>query len=835
LRSALTKLARRRRGRLRPARFAPPVRPVVAEATAPAAQARWRDTVVTTALALAALLPPIVLLTRPQTLSLIGRVVAAVPLIGVLVLAPASVGWVAALRGLARIRDALRSAADSEPEYAVARVFIQAGLLAYAVGLATAGDEAAAAPCLVVGALGLISGWLMLLHVVLSPAPSAIRRHAAIIIDVGLFSAFLHFGADAAAALYPLYLVTIFYAGLRLGFGALIVAASAAIAGFVAVVATTPFWQQQPALVGGLGVALAALPAGMTLLVRALERSRADAAAANAARDRFVTIIGRGLRAPVEAMRLALPEAAADGEVPAWPAEPSFALPARALLSQISEVVDLAAIEAGDFAPSAEPFDLHALVNDTLDPLRAATAPRGIALTLRIDPAVPYRLHGWPRQIAQVLNSLVIAAISSQDAAPIRIEIGALVRPDAIVQLRLTVRGQHGAAGEADPLATDPLATDPLATAPLATDPLATDPLKSTASWAAQPRGDRLGLFVVRRLVELMGGRIDPAPAPDQGTRWSVMLPLALDESAPAAPLDLAQRPVLLVTEDSQFAGELAEPLNDWNADTRWIGGLDDALVYVDRFETPLCPILIVDGRSRVIAALSFVHRATLARDEPPLILFVADATQVASLGELGDGELTGLLAPPLTEPLLESALHALPLRQPPPPATLPTTVPSAAALPAAEAAAAVPETSEEDADDRVTPIAAHPRFAAGAASVVDVRIIGALRGLGGNGDFLPEVIDSFRIDARQIMERIAAAVAAADLAAFARGVHALRRCAATLGGARLCELLMSFRDIDVGELQQQGTSILQRLEAELARFEAALLDLPPRRGEMRV
>ncbi|MGH7095755.1 MAG: Hpt domain-containing protein, partial [Stellaceae bacterium] len=360
--------------------------------------------------------------------------------------------------------------------------------------------------------------------------------------------------------------------------------------------------------------------------------------------------------------------------------------------------------------------------------------------------------------------------------------------------------------------------------------------LENGASWAASPRGDVLGLVVVRRLVELMGGRID-LTLPDQGTRWSVMLPLALDESAPAAPLDLAQRPVLLVTEDSQFAGELAEPLNDWNADTRWVGGLDDALVYVERFETLLCPILIVDGRSRAIAALSFVHRATLARDEPPLILFVADAAQVASLGGLGDGELTGLLAAPPTEPLLENALHALPLRQPPPAtvpvAALPVAALPVAALPAAEAVP-VPEASKEDAGDRVTPIAVHPRFVAEAASVIDVRIIGALRGLGGNGDFLAEVIDSFRTDARQIMERIAAAVAATDLDAFARGVHALRRCAATLGGARLCEMLMSFGDTDAAELHLQGPPILQRLEAELARFEAALLDLPPRASEMR-
>src|SRR5262249_22395596 len=138
-------------------------------------------------------------------------------------------------------------------------------------------------------------------------------------------------------------------------------------------------------------------------------------------------------------------------------------------------------------------------------------------------------------------------------------------------------------------------------------------------------------------------------------------------DDSPAPPLDLAQRPVLLVTEDSQFAGELAQSLNGWNADTRWVGGLDDALVYVERFETPYCPVLIVDGRSRVVPALSFVHRAALPRAEPPFLLFVADAARTGSVSELGDGELPGLLPAPLSPRILENALRALPGEAPVP------------------------------------------------------------------------------------------------------------------------------------------------------------------------
>jgi hypothetical protein len=298
---------------------------------------------------------------------------------------------------------------------------------------------------------------------------------------------------------------------------------------------------------------------------------------------------------------------------------------------------------------------------------------------------------------------------------------------------------------------------------------------------------------------------------------WAVSLPLALDEATLPLPLDLAQRPVLLVTDDSQFAGELAEPLGAWNADTRWVGGLDDALVYVERFETPLSPVLIVDGRVRVIPALSFVHRAALVRDDPPPILFVAEAAQIGALAGIGDGELTGLLPAPVSDQVLENALHALP--------TIPTRPIPAAVEPAFPAAAYL------DSDDRVTPIAAHPRYVAEPAASVDARVIAGLRNLSGGGNFFAEVVDSFRADSRQIMDRIAAAADAGDVGAFARGTHALRRCAATVGGTGLCELALSLRGITAGELRQQDAAIVQRLAAELARFNSALVEFLPRAG----
>src|SRR6185312_12408556 len=118
--------------------------------------------------------------------------------------------------------------------------------------------------------------------------------------DFVLLSAFLHFGRAETAFLYPVYLAAIFYAGLRLDSRALVTAA------IVCVAVTTPFWQAQAGLAAGLIAVLAALPGGVALLTRNQARLRDEATEASEARARFLTVIGRGLRGPVDAMARAL-------------------------------------------------------------------------------------------------------------------------------------------------------------------------------------------------------------------------------------------------------------------------------------------------------------------------------------------------------------------------------------------------------------------------------------------------------------------------------------------------------------------------------------------------
>src|SRR6202008_1449760 len=138
----------------------------------------------------------------------------------------------------------------------------------------------------------------------------------------------------------------------RFGPAALTGAAIANVLGFAAVVATTSFWQEQVLLGGGLLLAMIALPAYVGSMVREVAESRAAAAAAQSARTRFLLGISQALRAPLDAI---VGNTGSAERPDREPEAPAVVPSTRALLSQVNNILDFSAIEAGAFVPTTEP------------------------------------------------------------------------------------------------------------------------------------------------------------------------------------------------------------------------------------------------------------------------------------------------------------------------------------------------------------------------------------------------------------------------------------------------------------------------------------------------
>jgi signal transduction histidine kinase len=757
----------------------------------------WPSRYAVAALGIAAILPPLAFVVRPGDLGRIGGVPIAIVLTALLILAPSLVALTTALLGLERLRDNCRNRDDGEQVQAGLRVVIVAIAVGYGVAMVALMPDGTHPAASIVASLGLIGGWVLLLLALSDPTASPARQYLAMLFDAALISAFLHFGGELTAPWMSLYLLATFQIGLSRGIVALAASTAVNFLGFGVVIATTAYWREQPLLAGGLLAALAALPACVARTVHEMAALRETAALAQSARTRFMMVVNEALRAPLDAI-------VGHGGTPAPEAGSPVTVPStRALLSQVSNILDFTAIETGAFIPTTEPFDLHRVIQDTLADRCVEAAAKGLRLRGHIDPRLPYRLRGWPQQLAQITDYLVARAIEVSDEGSVIVAVDAVGGEHRRVRVSLTVRDKGEPINPPDAAALfDPFAAQP----------------------SGRVAGDHgaFGLAVVRRLVELMGGEIASGGLPGAGGMITVTVPLALDEPPVDGSLDLERCLVLIATEDSQFASEIAEPLNAWNADPRWIDSFEKTLGYVDRRDAHACSVLIVDGRQRKLAALSFAHRAVTGEVPPSFVLFIADRAQIGGLVELADDELDAVLPAPLDNQLFANALHALPLWHGAP--ARPVIVTTPPEVPPPEPPPLFDPAEVTTPAPQVTPIATHPRFAADAL-IVDRRAVAALRGLGGGEEFLGEVIDSFRSDAKEIMQRLVRAAAAADSAGFARGLNALRSCAANLGGTRLCEVLLSLREVGADELREQGSVLVQRLGDELARLDRALAE----------
>ena len=129
-----------------------------------------------------------------------------------------------------------------------------------------------------------------------------------------------------------------------------------------------------------------------------------------------------------------------------------------------------------------------------------------------------------------------------------------------------------------------------------------------------------------------------------------------------------------------------------------------------------------------------------------------------------------------------------------------------------------------------VTPISAHPRFVPDQGAVIDERTFEALRTLGGN-DFVAEVVETFRKDARRLIDHLKQAVEKADLRDFRDVTHSLRSGAANVGAVRLCETLTSMRDVTAKDLSQTGTAYFDKIVGEFTRLDSSLEQLTRAQG----
>lgn len=188
---------------------------------------------------------------------------------------------------------------------------------------------------------------------------------------------------------------------------------------------------------------------------------------------------------------------------------------ARHLLALINDVLDISKIEAGQLELARLPFDLGASLQRVADIARPLAETKGLVLTVQVDPALG-SATGDARRVEQVVLNLLSNAVkfTERGSVTLRAEPATLAsaRGDETAAVRIAVSDTGIGIRDED-------------------RELLFRPFRQIDSrLSREHEGTGLGLSICRRLCELMKGTIDVHSRWQQGSTFTVTLPLEVSE-----------------------------------------------------------------------------------------------------------------------------------------------------------------------------------------------------------------------------------------------------------------------------------------------------------------
>ena len=214
---------------------------------------------------------------------------------------------------------------------------------------------------------------------------------------------------------------------------------------------------------------------------------------------------------------------------------------AQRMTRLLSDILDLSRVEAGRLPLHEAPFSLNEVRSSVLDIFKPLSSRKDVRASFELDPLLPEKLVGDETRLRQILLNLVGNSLKFTERGYVRVE-ASLLGSDACGRLNVVFRVSDSGCG---------IPEDKLS--------LIFEPFEQLSQ--ACNRGVGLGLAIVRRLVELMGGRIEARSRPGEGTAMTVTLPFGLpeDPQAEAAATFEAQAASgsgrrILVVEDDLFS-----------------------------------------------------------------------------------------------------------------------------------------------------------------------------------------------------------------------------------------------------------------------------------------
>jgi len=256
-----------------------------------------------------------------------------------------------------------------------------------------------------------------------------------------------------------------------------------------------------------------------------LREARGRAEEASAAKSEFLASMSHEMRTPLHGV-IGMLQLAMDGDIPA-PRLRHLEMARRSassLLGTIDDILDFAKIEARKLELEPVYFSLRELMSEVMKPLGVTAASKGLALAYLVEPQVPDSLWADPLRLRQIIVNLVGNSIKYTEAGEIAVRVWAEAQERSKLFLRFEVRDT----GIGIEPAQQHAIFEPFMQVGGAE--------KAEADLSKIAGGAGLGLSIVARLVEVMGGWVEVVSQPGRGSLFAFVIAAETDSFAAAAP-----------------------------------------------------------------------------------------------------------------------------------------------------------------------------------------------------------------------------------------------------------------------------------------------------------